>query len=258
MKHLHTKIFGLLLPAALLLSGCENPMDDHGPDAGGPTTFTATIDGGEPATKTLLANVAAGSARDVLWKAGDELIVGGATYKLSSGANTTTGTLTPKVASQLAQKDPVTGKYEAYYPTLIYNGGTPTLRDTQTYEAPETVGSEKFVVASHLPMYAQSETTELNFKNLCAVLNFRLTGTDKVTKVVVTSATQNLSGPFDVVETTSGAGDWYAKIKDSDPAASNQVTLDCGAAGVQLDAANETEFCIAVPAADYPQNDLTV
>ena len=141
---------------------------------------------------------------------------------------------------------------------MIYNGGTPTLRDTQTYEATETVGSEKFVVASHLPMYAQSETTELSFKNLCAVLNFKLTGTDKVTKVVVTSATQNLSGPFDVVETTSGAGDWYAKIKDSDPAASNQVTLDCGAAGVQLDAANETEFCIAVPAADYPQNDLTV
>ena len=242
---------------SLLLSGCENPMSEQ--ELSSTTVFTATIDADEPATRTLLGNAASPTdPRDVLWKEGDELIVGGATYKLSSGANTTTATLTPKFASQLAQKDPVTGKYEAYYPTLIYNGGTPTLRDTQTYAAPETVGSEKFVVASHLPMYAQSETTELSFKNLCAVLNFKLTGTDKVTKVVVTSATQNLSGPFDNLQWNNGNPTF---TMSGTAAADKKVTLDCSGVpggGVQLDAAVATEFCIAVPAADYAKDDLTV
>ena len=77
----------LFLLPALLLAGCQNPMDEHGPDAGGPTTFTATIDGDEPATRTLLG-AATTAGRNVLWSSNDQIAIGAATYTVSTGAGT--------------------------------------------------------------------------------------------------------------------------------------------------------------------------
>lgn len=182
------------------------------------------------------------------WQQGDVVLIGGATYTAASGGSTTT-TLTGIGAEKES------GLYKAYYPASLCqtNGSSMSLNlpATQTYTAP--VGGK--LVADQFPMYAQSSGTNLTFHNLCAVLTFNLTGTDKVTKVVMTSDSKKLNGLFDVVADGTG---FKAQMKSGTPTdAEKQVTLDCGT-GVQLDASTGTEFCIAVPALDYPQNDLTV
>lgn len=256
--------FPAVLLLALALCGCqdgiENPItEDPIVEAGGPVSFTATIDASGPATRTLLdASTTAG--RDVLWQDGDKLTVGGKTYVAGSlSPDKKSAVLTPKLASELAQKD-TAGKYEAWYPAAICNGGTPALPATQGYVAPPSAGGN-LVVASHLPMYAQSDSTDLIFKNLCAVLNFQLKGTEKVDSVVVTSASKKLNGPFDVV--ADGTEGFKAQMKGGTATGEEKtVTLDCtggeSGSGVQLNETRPTEFCIAIPAQDYPQGDLTV
>ena len=182
--------------------------------------------------------------RPVYWSDNDAISISGATYTVNSGAGTTTATFTGSGASQTG------GKYKAYYPASIYNGGNPTLPAVQRYVDGRI---------DNLPMYAESSSTNLNFKNLCAVLNFLLKGTDKVTRVVVTSATMKLNGSFDPV---ADGGGYKASMSGTPTTAEKKVELDCtgGVSGgnMPLDATTPIEFCIAVPAADYPQNDLTV
>ena len=253
----------LLLPA-FLLAGCQNEIDGQGPEAGSPTTFTATIEGGD-ATKTTLGALS-GNERPVYWSdsAGnkDSLYIGGAIYRIS--AITSTDSRSATFSGSGATKTTISGTeyYEAFYPASIYSktGNTVTLRLPATQQYKSTLPAEgNRVVISHLPMYARSMMTNLNFYNLCAVLNFKLKGTDKVTKVVVTSATKKLNGSF----TPAADGTAYkAQMSDSTPTTEEKkVELDCtgGVAGgyVQL-GTQPTEFCIAVPPADYPQNDLTV
>lgn len=208
--------------------------------------FTATINADGGATKTLLAGEDESGRRQVLWRAGDVVTVGGASYRVHSGA----GTATAVLAGHGAVKDP-DGKYRAYYAVDV-SGSTLSLPSVQTYLKP-TAEEDNLVVASSLPMFAESSGTELGFKNLCSVLNFRLTGssTNKVTSVVVTSVSNKLSGPFSV---NWNNGSPIVRMSED---ASNTVRLDCGS-GVILDPNVETEFCIAIPAGHYDQNDLTV
>lgn len=249
----------VVLLFSLALCGCGEGIERNIAEAGGPVSFTATIDASGPATRTLLdASTTAG--RDVLWQDGDKLTIGGKTYVAGSlSPDKKSAVLTPKLASELAQKD-TAGKYEAWYPAAICNAGTPALPATQGYVAPTSAGGN-LVVASHLPMYAQSDSTDLIFKNLCAVLNFQLKGTDKVDSVVVTSASKKLNGLFDVV--ADGTEGFKAQMKGGTATnAEKKVTLDCtggeSGSGVQLNETKPTEFCIAIPAQDYPKGDLTV
>lgn len=257
----------LFLLPALLIAGCENPMDGYGPDGDNPEVFTATIDGSEPATKTLLAGQLGGT-RPVLWAEGDSLRINGLRYNVSElSADTLTAKLIP--AGERAQKD--AGKYKAWYPTSIYNGDTPTLPATQVYRGTKTTDKGTYPVIAELPMYAEETGTTLNFRNLCAVLNIQMKqGTNSmnlktdtiVTRVVVTSTANYLSGPFKVKEVApSGSKKWYAEIDGSAAGASKTVELDCtggvSGGGVQL-GADSTDFFIAVPAQAYDADDLTI
>lgn len=249
-----TLFFFLVLPV-LLLAGCQNEFEefggqrDSGLEAGEAASFTATIEGGAM-TKTLLAGQPGGT-RPVHWAADDSVWINGWRYNVTPVASdSTTATLSP--AGAMAQKD-TDGKYKAWYPKEIWNnGGTPTLPATQVYQRPATLSTGVYPVIAHMPMYAESTSTRLDFKNLCAMLNFRLTGTDKVTKVEVVSQGKALWGPFSVVSDA-------AVIDPSVTAAANRkVTLDCGTSGVQLNATTPTDFFVAIPQGDYPVNDLTV
>ena len=226
----------LLCAAGLfLLSACETPVNDPGPDAGGPTTFTATIEGGD-GTKTTLGALSSGT-RPVYWSNDDAISISGATYTVSSGTGTATATFTGSGASQTG------GKYKAYYPTSIYNSGSPSLPASQDYSATRI---------DNLPMYAESESTTLEFKNLCAVLNLRLRGTGTVTSIEVQSDEHSLNGPFQVERReTSG---WYASLQSG---GTNTVTLNCSS-GVVLSESSPSDFFIALPAGTYAQGKLKV
>lgn len=236
--------------ALTVFAGCQTPIDH--PNEPIPAVFTATI-AGEAATKTLLAAVPAGSPRDVLWKDGDQVIVGDQIYK---AGNVTNGGVTATLAMTASEAVMDGGVYKAYYPagsTGIYNVSTKalTLQPAHTYVAPVSSDGNR-VVAAHLPMYAESSTRDLTFRNLCAVLSLRLTGTKQVTRIVVASTSKALSGPF----TIGGTADDPTVSMTSTYATYRNVTLNCAPA-VQL-TDTPVEFCIPVPAGSYDQNDLTV
>lgn len=242
----------LLLPALFLLAGCENTMGPE--DEASPRTFTATIDGGEPATKTLLDNGAATDPRDVRWKVGDEVRIGNGTYTVQTAADLSDGDKTAVLSGDGATKSG--DVYKGYYPTgIYYDESYVELPQEQTYVTPES-GDGNRVVAAHLPMYAETAPggTHLTFKNLCAVLSLKLTGTKKVTQIVVTSRTLSLWCWFTV--------DWNGGDPTMSPynASYREVRLVCTGApggGVQL-GATPAEFCIAIPPGTYPKDDLTV
>lgn len=228
----------LFLPVILALSCCQGAFGVD-VDAEGPTRFTATIEGGG-ATKTVLAAPDAIGVRAVLWSAGDNVVVGSAEYTLSDGAGTTSGTLSGSGAV------PEGGVYKAYYPVEFWNSGSLELRGTLSFaeHVPDRI--------AHLPMYAQSVSTSLTFRNLCSVLRIRVTGPCRVTKIIVGSLTAYLSGEV----TVSGSDpEWRAAIKPGGANLSNEVCLDYGT-GVSI--ATTTEFFLPLPPGTYGRGDLTI
>ena len=210
-------------------------------DGGAPTTFTATIE--TESTKTALGSLS-GGVRPVHWSQKDTISIGGGIYEVSSidATNPTKATFTGSGAT-LSE-----GKYKAYYPTEVYNGGTPTLPATQTYVAGRI---------DNLPMYAEvaSSSTLLNFKNLCAVLEVKLSGdgSKRLRRIEVSSTGTNkyLSGPFTVNWNNENPTLTFSS------GASQLVTLDCGNTGVLL-TSTEQSFFIAIPAQEYTAGTLTV
>ena len=121
-------------------------------------------------TRTTLAS----DSKTVNWVSGDLVSINGVSYTakpLASDPTKATFKRTNFSSEQDASK--VDGKYKAYYPASIYNGGTPTLPATQTY-------SETCVVSA--PMYAESTTDELIFNNLCGIIELKIFGAYKVRK----------------------------------------------------------------------------
>ena len=228
-------IYCLLVSGILTLVCCQGVFGvDTDPES--PTTFSATI-GPSASTKTTLAPAGNSGTRAVLWSSGDEVFIGGKEYTLTAGAGTTSGTLEGSGAV------PSEGVYKAYYPVLLCSSGTPTL------------GVQKYAAGriDNLPMYAQSSGTDLQFYNLCAVLNLRLRGAGTVTEVEVTSTEHPLSGPFEVKGSGTPSDGWYAQLTGG-TGSSNTVRLEC-TPGVGLDA---SDFFIALPAGTYGKGTLTV
>ena len=231
-------IYCLLVSGVLLLMSCQRVSADDVASACGPTTFTATI-AYSSSTKTTLSG-SPGSSRKVYWSNGDKVVIGGAEYTLTDGAGTESGTLEGSGAV-LSE-----GVYKAYYPVSLCNSGTPTL-GVQEYAAGRI---------DNLPMYAQSSGTDLQFYNLCAVLNLRLRGAGTVTEVEVSSTEDWLSGPFEVKGSGTPSDGWYAQLTGG-TGSSKTVTLNC-TPGVGLDAASPSDFFIALPAGTYGKGTLTV
>lgn len=222
------RILYLLILSALLLAGCENPMEQ---ESLLPTEFTATIEL-DAETKTTL-----GSSNSVLWSSGDQIAIGAGTYTVNSGIGSTTANFTGSGATETGSV------YKAYYPKGIYNSGTPTLPATQNYVAGRI---------DNLPMYAQSTNTNLPFRNLCAVLHFSIKGKagDGVTKVEVVSKEKALWGSFNVVNNA-------AEITATATAANRKLTLNCQSR-VPLSPSTPTDFYVAIPHGTYKSGDLTV
>lgn len=126
--------------------------------------------------------------------------------------------------------------FAAYFPTTLYDGTTAVL----PVQITEDWADGRF----NMPMYASSETTDLQFKNLCGVLKITVNDEDlaSVKSITVSSANCATSGAFTV--NTENAAEL------SDPSdASKSVTVTYNTA-VETDAEGKV-FYIPVPAQTY-------
>ncbi len=186
----------LMIAAFAAMVACSKepvaPIDDKEPAAEG-LTFIATV--GETFTKTTLSDVG-GGVYDVVWATSDQIRITDGT-KDAVYKPTTAATQSP--LSQYSGTEPTGPTFYAYYPSDFFNT---TTRDFTLPETRESYTSGAFV---GFPMYAQSDNTGLQFKNVCGLLQLSLSGagSGKIGKVVV-SANEYLSGPMTITE-DSGA-----------------------------------------------------
>ena len=212
----------------LVLVGTQCMQDEF---EGRIPVFTGEIVGQDGSTKTLLDD-----SWKVNWVEGDQVAINGVTYKAIPQSDAKKASFTKESG------DDPTSPYTAYYPASIYNGGTPTLPATQTYESGKI---------SNVPMCAYNQSsTSLKFYNICGVVQLTLKGTQTVKKIEVTETSSDkkaICGDFEVESNV-------AKIKNTVEAAShNKITLDCGS-GVALNSTDGVKFWIAIPAGTYTLN----
>ena len=195
-------------------------------------SFYATIEDGT--TRTTLD-----SDKKVLWSAGDQININGTAYTLSDGNGTTKAKFTGESVSGTP--------YNAYYPANICSGTTATLPATQEYDA-TTNG------ISNLPMYAQSTTHDLVFKNLCGVLAITVPQSEmsKVSSITV-YADQQLNGAISVDYNSGDPTVTFSPEQTADEY--KKVTLTFASA--KTISTSET-FYIAIPAQTYSTLDIVV
>lgn len=219
--------------AAFALTACQQELtiEENKPEG---VVFTATTE--IPATKTELDG-----SLNVIWQAGDQI---GIISNSNPGIyETETGGSTKASFSFKELTEATTAPFYAFYPTSLFTTSTFVLPATQSYVAGNISGN---------PMYAESSTTNLSFKNLCGIikLNISTTQTGKKVSRIILSANQGMSGEISNAATLG---------KDPTAAVSGTagVTLDCGTEGVEI-GSTPTPFYIVVPAADYENLAITV
>ncbi|MBQ6311373.1 MAG: hypothetical protein IJK74_07495 [Bacteroidales bacterium] len=222
--------------AAITLTACNRDLSPEQPKKG--VAFTATTE--NPATKTALNKN--GSNYEVVWQNGDQITVVDAASHV--GVYSTTSTTTKADFTFESGSEATTAPYKAYYPETVYNSGTPTLPATQNYVEGNISGS---------PMYAESSTESLAFKNICGIirLNVSTTQTGKKVRRIILSANQGMSGAISNAATLADDG-YVAEVSGT-----ASITLDCGESGVDI-GSTAKPFHFAVPGNTYTGLGITV
>ena len=218
------KYIYMAVAAIAVLSSCTKEEESNASlnDSG---SFYATIEDGT--TRTTLD-----SDKKVLWSESDKININGTAYTLSEGEGTTKAKFTGESVSGTP--------YNAYYPANICSGTTATLPATQTYDA-TTNG------ISNLPMYAQSTTHDLKFKNLCGVLAITVPQSEMTTVSSITVyADQQLNGAISVNYNSGDPTVTFSPAQTADDY--KKVTLTFASA--KTISTSET-FYIAIPANTY-------
>ena len=192
--------------------------------------FSATID--QESTKTVLVAGSANNKFKVNWESTDKISIKGAEYTVSSIKDDATKAT---FSGNGAIKED--SKYKAIYPSSLYKTDHFELPSIQTYAA------GKF----NAPMYAESETESLAFKNICGVLCLSLKGnsTDKVKYITVIAKNEGVCGKF-----TMGTDAATLSLSSTVGEYSRTVSLDCGE-GIQLDNTTAKDFYIYLPPNTY-------
>ena len=242
MRRMRFFLWAAAFAAALAITACqvEEPEAPEAPVVTDSVSFSATTEAA--ATKTALSDDGAGGY-NVVWQNGDRITIVDAASHVGIYSTESTSTEGDFNLAEGTAMDP-SSTYKAYYPASIYNAGTPTLPAEQTYVAGNIAGS---------PMYAESNTSSLSFKNLCGIIRLNLKTNQPSIKVqsITLTANEPLSGPISNAATL--ADDGYAAAVSG----SAGVTLDCGA-GVDIDNSAYTPFHIAVPENTTGYSNLTI
>ncbi len=205
----------MAVAAIAVLSSCSSDIESTQNGIGKHVyVFTAKMEG--CATRATFET----SESCAAWEVGDVISVDGHEYKA-----TTAGT--EAEFSGLGAKEET---HHAYFPASIYNGGNPALPAVQTY----TDG--KF----DMPIYAESTSSTLEFKNLCAVLAIRVTSDDiAMLKSIKVKSDKKMNGSFAVSGNKAVVGD----------DGTNEVVLTIAKALMLSE--EGTTFYIAIPAQEY-------
>lgn len=232
------RIIILAVMATLALTACQREFNPEVNKPEAPAVFTATTE--SSATKTALSQN--GENYDVLWQNGDQITIVDAAANV--GVYQTASTTTQGSFSYISGTAVTTPDYKAWYPASLYDEDAPTLPATQEY----TVGNIR-----KSPMYAESSTEDISFKNICGIirLNVSTTMSDKKVRKIILSATQGMSGAISNASTL--AGDSYVAAVSGTAG----VTLDCGESGVAI-GTEAVPFHIAVPANTYTGLNITI
>ena len=209
-------------------------------------TFVAFTESYSPQTKT-----SRDSEGNVLWKMGDQVSIFVAStineqYQVTDGSDGKTSASLNKVGSSGFVAGSDLPANIAYYPYSasneisksgsVYNL-TVTIPETQSY-AVTTFGNGAFPMAA---VTASESDMNLKFKNVLGGLKLQLTGTDVISRIVV-SGNNNEILCGDATVTASNTTTPSIVLSDGTKTA---VTLDCGS-GVQLNTETPTVFIIAL------------
>ena len=232
------RFFVFAVLAAISLCACQQTLEIEDDKTGEAVVFTATTE--SSATKTALCEN--GDSYDVVWNSGDQITIVDAATKV--GVYSTTGTTTRADFTKESGDDAETAPFKAWYPASVYNDGTPALPEVQTYVEDNISGS---------PMYAESSTNTLEFKNIVGIIRLNISTTQggKSVRRIELSANEGMSGAIANAATLASSG--YAATV----AGTAGVTLDCGESGVAI-GSEATAFHIAVPPNTYTSLSITV
>ena len=187
--------YRILIPAcilaAALLAGCNKDENIQGLTNISTTTFHASIESG--GTKTVLGNGESDTeSHPVLWTPGDAI---GITATSAFGRYEYRGTEDTDFAE--FEGEPIQG--DLFYAVYPYSAKTAMSGSVLSLELPTVQQyAEASFAPSYSPMVARSESTELEFKNLCGLLKIRLTGTETISSITFRSSGQGVSGPATV------------------------------------------------------------
>ncbi|HIR34431.1 MAG TPA: Omp28-related outer membrane protein [Candidatus Coprenecus merdigallinarum] len=239
----------ILIPAcvlaAALLAGCNKDENIQGLTDISTTTFQAFTESG--GTKTFLENGGSETeSHSVLWVPGDAIGIASASdfsrYEYKGDGQTDFAEF---------EGDPVHGDY--FYAVYPYSEKAALSGDMLSLELPSVQEYTPLSFAPGVfPMVARSESTVLEFKNLCGLLKINLTGTETISSITFRSSGQGVSGPA----TVSMDYESVPELVMSDGAGMS-VTLDCGE-GVALNGTVPMPFYIVLPAGTYDDFSIVV
>lgn len=205
------KKLSMICMAALLLMAvsCRKDKDQKIDNLGG---FRATVENHTGDSKTHLDGTL------VKWNSQDAILVSGNKYtEPMSFVTTNTGDVAFFNADGMPEDYLYQETFTAYYPAAAFTGSQLTLDGEQIYQ-------ENSFGNGANPMMAQSNSTELQFKNICGVLELQLYASGcNVEKITITSnKTENLHGTGSVIW-NDGEPEFSSALTDG----GNTVTLTC-------------------------------
>ena len=239
----------ILIPAcvlaAALLAGCNKDENIQGLTDISATTFQAFTESG--GTKTFLENGGSETeSHSVLWVPGDAIGIASASdfsrYEYKGDGQTDFAEF---------EGEPVQG--DIFYAVYPYSEKAALSGGMLSLELPSVQEYTPLSFAPGVfPMVARSESTVLEFKNLCGLLKINLTGTETISSITFRSSGQGVSGPA----TVSMDYESVPELVMSDGAGMS-VTLDCGE-GVALNGTVPVPFYIVLPAGTYDDFSIVV
>lgn len=221
-------IFAVFLLSVLVLPSCRK--DDKSAVTGDVMTFTGHIS--DSGAKTEVNGL------EMTWSTDDTVLINKKEFPSTLTTDKKTATFTGEAGEP---------PYEAYYPTSLYQNSKYVLPEIQYYNGDN--------LSKVNPMYACSETNDLWFYNICAMMKLVVSGQGTIKTISVSAKKLSdgtpalLSGEF-TVEGNASDG-YYAEI--SPTTGSPSLTLNCGADGVKIstDPQAPTVFYIAMPKGEY-------
>ena len=158
--------------------------------------FTARLENGNSNAKTILAGT------HINWDFGNDQVEiydadnAHGTFTATQHSNTTysnDATCAELINTNVTLAE--TGGYKAIYPASI-------AQSNNTIILPRIQNSTNGELSEY-PMYAESSTKSLQFKNLCSVLKLSLTGTETINKIEVVTD-KYINGTFTIGSTSDG------------------------------------------------------